>query len=256
MDLDEELAVAEEAVCEAGSVITQLYTGRYDVREKSKGNPVTSADLEANAVIHERITRRFPKDAWLSEEDPDDLRRLNVHRVWVVDPLDGTREFIQGVPEFCVSIGLVVDGYPVLGVIYNPLTKELFKAAEGHGAKVNDQPLRIAMGSEIKGACLLVSRSEPRRKYEELAKTFKLETMGSIAYRMASVALGRADATVTFRRVNEWDVCGGTVIVEQAGGLVIDGEGKRLVFNRREPLVRRLVGGRCILTREVQKMLG
>jgi len=256
MNLQEELAVAEEAVCEAGAVIARLYTGRYDVREKSRGNPVTSADLEANAVIHERITRRFPKDAWLSEEDADDLCRLDVRRVWIVDPLDGTREFIQGVPEFCVSVGLVVDGYPVLGVIYNPLTKELFRAAEGHGAKVNGQPLRIAVGREIKGACLLVSRSEPRGKYEELARTFKLETMGSIAYRMASVAQGRADATLTFRRVNEWDVCGGTAILEQAGGLVIDGEGKRLRFNRREPLVRRLVGGRRMLAREVQKMLG
>ena len=255
MDLGKELSVAEEAANEAGAEIARLYTGGYDVREKSKGNPVTSADLKANAIIHAHLADWFPEDAWLSEEDTDDLRRLEARRVWIVDPLDGTREFIQGVPEFCVSIGLAVDGDPVLGVIYNPMTKELFKAVKGHGATVNDVPLQVTDGEDIKGARLLVSRSEPRPKYEELAKIFRLETMGSIAYRMALVALGRADATLTFRRVREWDVCGGAAILEEAGGLVIDGTGKALEFNRKEPLVHRLVGGRGPLAREVQKML-
>lgn len=255
MDFHEELSVAEAAGRDAGAVIARLYQGGYDIREKSRGNPVTSADLQANAVIREHIASRFPGDAWLSEEDVDDLTRLESRRVWIVDPLDGTREFIQGVPEFCVSIGLVVDGYPVLGVIYNPMTKELFTAVKGQGAKANNVPLRLTVGEDIEGARLLVSRSEPRPKYQELAQTFKLETMGSIAYRMALVALGRADATLTFRRVREWDVCGGTAILQEAGGLVIDGAGQPLGFNRKEPLVHRLVAGRRSLARAVQQLL-
>jgi len=255
MNLYEELVVAEEAVREAGAVIARLFNGSYDVREKSKGNPVTSADLEANAVIREHIVTRFPNDAWLSEEDVDDSRRLGARRVWIVDPLDGTREFVQGVPQFCVSIGLAVDGYAVLGAIYNPITRELFKAAQQCGATLNDAPLRMVARTGIEGSRLLVSRSEPRGKYEELRRTFELETMGSIAYRMALVTTGRADATLTFRRVREWDVCGGVAIVEEAGGVVIDGQGKRPVFNQREPIIHRLVGGAQPLALAVQEML-
>lgn len=255
MNYSEELSLAQEAACEAGAVIACLFKGTYDIREKGKGDPVTSADLRANQVIRERIRKRFSSDAWLSEEDADDRSRLGAHRVWIVDPLDGTREFIQGVPQFCVSIGLSVDGHSVLGVVYNPMTKELFAAAEGQGTSINGERLWIADGS-AGGRRVLVSRSEPRRKYEELAATFSLESMGSIAYRMACVALGKADATITFRRVKEWDVCGGTAIVEQAGGLVIDGEGNPPRFNRREPLLQRLVGGRPGLVQEVQKLLG
>lgn len=256
MNLRVELSVAEEAAYAAGKVIEGLFEGTYDVQEKGRGDPVTSADLEANAVIREHIGRTFSRDAWLSEEDADDRRRLGAERVWIVDPLDGTREFIRGIPEFCVSIGLAVHGRSVLGVIYNPMSRELFAAAEGHGANLNGEPLLIDAQKEAEGGRLLVSRSEPRRKYEELAARFTLEAMGSIAYRMACVAVGRADATVTFRRVKEWDVCGGTAILEEAGGFVIDGDGNRPVFNRVEPLMHRLIGGRAGLVRAVRKVLG
>lgn len=256
MNFHVELSVAEEAAYAAGKVIAGLFEGTYDVREKGKGDPVTSADLEANAVIRAYIGRTFSDDGWLSEEDADDRRRLGAERVWIVDPLDGTREFIRGIPEFCVSIGLAVHGRSVLGVIYNPMSEELFAAAEGHGANLNGEPLLIEAEEDAEGGRLLVSRSEPRRKYEELASRFTLEAMGSIAYRMACVAVGRADATITFRRVKEWDVCGGTAILEAAGGLVIDGAGKRPVFNRVEPLIHRLIGGRAGFVRKVGEALG
>ncbi|MYE13290.1 MAG: hypothetical protein F4X99_16885, partial [Gammaproteobacteria bacterium] len=111
----EELRAAERAAREAGDIIAGLYRGGYGVREKSRGDPVTTADLMANRAIREVLAARFPQDAWLSEEDADDPRRLQRSRVWIVDPLDGTREFIRAIPEFCVSIGLAVDGSPVLG---------------------------------------------------------------------------------------------------------------------------------------------
>ena len=238
-----ELRAAERAAREAGDIIAGLYRGDYRVREKSRGNPVTTADLLANKAIREVLTTQFPDDAWLSEEDADDPERLGRSRAWIVDPLDGTREFIRGIPEFCVSIGLAVDGFPTLGVVYHPLRKELFAAARGGGARLNGKPLQVSRPGNGERPCLLISRSEPRRRLTELAREFVLEPMGSIAYRLASVARGVADATLTFRRVKEWDVCAGVVLVEEAGGRTMTGHGTRPAFNQREPVLQQLVAG-------------
>ena len=239
--LTEELRAAEGAAREAGGIIARLYRGRYQVERKSDGDPVTTADTRANRAIRETLAARFPEDAWLSEEDADDAGRLERERVWIVDPLDGTREFIEGVPEFCVSIGLAQRGSPVLGVIYHPLLAELFSAVRGGGARLNGEPLQPLPGGDRERPRLLVSRSEPRRRLADLAGEFVLRPMGSIAYRMASVAGGRADATVTFRRVREWDVCAGVAVVEAAGGWAADGRGERPAFNRSKPVLDRLV---------------
>jgi len=245
--LAREYEAASEAAREAGGIIARLYRGEYQVTEKSRGNPVTTADLMANRTIREILGTRFPDDAWLSEEDADNPDRLGKRRVWIVDPLDGTREFIRGIPEFCVSIGLAVDGAAVLGVIYHPLHEELFGAVAGGGAWLNTggspAPLSVASNGDDRRLSLLISRSEPRRRLDELAREFELEPMGSIAYRLAAVARGRADATLTFRRVKEWDVCAGIVLVEEAGGRTATGEGERPVFNRPEPVLQQLVAG-------------
>ena len=251
----EELRAAERAARQAGEIIAGLYRGDYRVEEKSRGNPVTTADLMANRAIREVLAARFPEDAWLSEEDADGPGRLDRSRVWIVDPLDGTREFIRGIPEFCVSIGLAVDGVPVLGVIYHPLRLELFDAVRGGGARLNGEPLQVRRPEDRGRARLLISRSEPRRRLDELAGEFSLEPMGSIAYRLASVACGRADAAVTFRRAREWDVCAGVVIVEEAGGRAVTGNGERPVFNRREPVLPQLVAGSEASNARIQGLL-
>src|ERR1051325_2262426 len=165
----EELAAAEVAARQAGNVVMGLFKGKYDVHEKSKNNPVTTADLEANRKIRETIQARFPEDGWLSEEDQDTTRRLALSRLWVVDPIDGTKEFIEGVPQFAVSIGFVADGIPRVGVVYNPAQNRFYKGAAGHGAYLNDEPIRVTERSEIDGALLLVSRSEPKRKFQVFA---------------------------------------------------------------------------------------
>ena len=251
----EELGAAEEAARAAGEIIAGLYQGDYRVEEKSRGNPVTTADLRANRAIREILAARFPEDAWLSEEDADGPGRLDRSRVWIVDPLDGTREFIRGVPEFCVSIGLAVDGRPVLGVICHPLRGELFDAVRGEGARLNGEPLRVSTPVNGERPCLLISRSEPRRRLVELAGEFSLEPMGSIAYRLASVARGQADATVTFRRVKEWDVCAGIVLVEEAGGRAMTARGERPAFNRPEPVLQQLVAGSESSSARIQSLL-
>ncbi len=254
-DFSDELKVAETAAREAGRIIMDLYGKEYRIEEKSKGNPVTAADLEANRKIREIIRGRYPDDGWLSEEDKDNTDRLKASRVWVVDPIDGTKEFIAGVPQFAVSVGLVVGGHPMVGVVYNPAEEKFYRAVKGSGAFLNGRPIHILSRKQIDGASLLVSRSEPWRKFQSFEGRCRLERLGSIAYRLAQVAGGEADATLTFRSLREWDVCGGVLIVEEAGGVVLDGEGRRLVFNRPDTLYRGVVASNEILARTLQEML-
>jgi myo-inositol-1(or 4)-monophosphatase len=251
----QEVEIAEKAVREAGSIIMRWYGSDYRVEEKSKGNPVTTADLEANAAIRKTIRERFPDDGWLSEEDKDNSTRLRSSRVWVVDPIDGTKEFIEGVPQFAVSVGFVVDGVPALGIVYNPAQGEFYRAVRGRGALLNDRPIHVSSRKEVDGALLTVSRSEPKHKFQLFADRCRLDPIGSIAYRLAKVAGGDGDATLTFRSMHEWDICAGVLLVEEAGGVVVDGTGKRLVFNQRQPRFRGVVASNETLTPTLQGLL-
>lgn len=251
----EELEIAEKAAREAGCIIMALYGKDYRIEEKGKGNPVTTADLEANRKIQEIIRDRYPEDGWLSEEDKDPLKKGRVSRVWVIDPIDGTKEFIAGIPQFAVSIGLVIKGRPVLGVVYNPVEEKLFRASRGEGATLNGQPIQVSRREEVQGALLLVSRSEPRRKFEPFAALCRLKPVGSIAYRLARVAAGEGDGTLTFRSLHEWDVCAGAIIVEEAGGMVVGANGKGLVFHHQGTLSPGIVAANQILTQALQAMM-
>jgi len=251
----DEMATAERAAREAGAIVISMFKGQFDVQEKSKNNPVTSADLEANRKIHEIIREKFPADGWLSEEDSDSSHRLGVSRVWVVDPIDGTKEFIEGVPQFAVSIGFVVDGRPKVSVVFNPAENRFYKAEAGQGAYLNDQNIRVSAQQEIDGALLLVSRSEPRRKFQVFVDRCAVKPVGSIAFRLAKVAGGDGDGTLTFRSIHEWDICAGVLLVEEAGGAVLDGSGKALTFNRREPRFRGVVAANLRLAQGLQGLL-
>ena len=250
----EETAVAEYAAKEAGSIVMRLFKGKFDVHEKSKNNPVTSADLAANRKIREIILGRFPEDGWLSEEDKDNAHRLNLSRVWVVDPIDGTKEFIEGVPQFAVSIGLVVNGCPKVSVVFNPAEDRIYQAAAGQGAYLNKQPIHVTSRSDIDGALLLVSRSEPQRKFQVFVDRCEIRPVGSIAFRLAKVAGGDGDGTLTFRSIREWDICAGVLMVQEAGGRVVDGNGKTLVFNRREARHHGVIAASAQLTDSLQEL--
>ena len=232
-----------------------LFGKEYTIEEKGKNNPVTTADLEANRKIHEILLGRYPEDGWLSEESKDDLKRLKTPRVWVIDPIDGTKEFIEGVPQFAVSIGLVVDGRAILGVVYNPAQQKFYKAAKGAGARLNGNPIQVSAREAVQGASLLVSRSEPRRRFQPFADLCRVQSVGSIAFRLALVAGGEGDGTLTFRALHEWDICAGVAIVEEAGGVVVDGQGKAMVFNRQDSLCRGIVASNAPLTRTLHAML-
>ena len=249
-----ELTVAEQAARDAGVAVMEMFKGKFDVREKSKNNPVTSADLEANRIIHQAIEKNFPNDGWLSEEDPDDARRLGLSRVWVVDPIDGTKEFIEGVPQFAISIGFVVDGRPKVAVVFNPAKDRFYKAAAGEGAFLNDAPIRVTARDEIDGAALLVSRSEPQKRFQVFVDRCAIRPVGSIAYRLAKVAGGDGDGTLTFRTIHEWDICAGVLMVEEAGGKVVDGDGNPMMFNRQPAKHKGVVAANGHLTDGLQSL--
>jgi myo-inositol-1(or 4)-monophosphatase len=254
-DFSEELETAERAAREAGAIIMGYYGKDYVIEEKSKNNPVTTADLEANRKIQEILLGRYPDDGWLSEESKDDLKRLAAPRVWVIDPIDGTREFIEKIPQFTVSIGLAVGGRPAVGVVYNPAQAKLYKAARGAGAMLNDSPIRVTPREKVEGASLIVSRSEPRKRFQPFAELCRVQPVGSIAFRLALIAEGQGDGMLTFRALHEWDVCGGVAVVEGAGGVVIDGQGNNIVFNRRDSLCRGMVASNPTLAKSLHGML-
>jgi myo-inositol-1(or 4)-monophosphatase len=253
-EYSKELSAAEKAAHEAGNAIMALFKGKYDVHEKSKNNPVTTADIESNRIIRETIAQAFPQDGWLSEEDQDNSDRLARSRIWVVDPIDGTKEFIEGVPQFAISIAFVVDGRPKVAVVYNPAKKRFYKAAAGQGAFLNSEAIRVSSRSEINGASLLVSRSEPQKKFQVFVDHCDIKPIGSIAYRLAKVAGGDGDCTITFRNIHEWDICAGVLMVEAAGGKVVDGEGKTMNFNRESPKHRGVVAANAHLSEELQSL--
>ncbi len=235
---DHALRVAVAAALEAGAAIRGYYNDSYTVREKGQDNPLTDADLAADAILRERLLAGLPDAGWFSEESVSEESRLERETVWVVDPLDGTKEFTLGIPEFVVSVGLVVRGRPVLGVLYNPIAEELFSGVVGEGATYNGAPCRVTPQVGLQGARVVCSRTEMKKgMFAAWTDRIALVPVGSVAYKFGLVAAGRAEATFTPQPRNEWDICGGVAVVLAAGGRATNRAGQEYTFNRPDPLV-------------------
>lgn len=196
---------------------------------------MTAADLAANEVLFEIL----PSDGegWLSEETADSPERLSKSRVWVVDPLDGTREFVDGIPEWCISVGLVEDGIPVAGGILSPPTGLLVHGSVEDGLFVNGEPVQGSSQDRLDGAVILASRSEWKRGEWDRFETapFDVIPCGSVAYKLGQVAAGLADGTWTLVPKHEWDVAGGAALVLASGGVLLHADGTRPRFNQANP---------------------
>ena len=208
------------------------------VQHKGWDGPVTEADHALDELLHDTLVR--PGEGWLSEETVDDGHRIGMERVWVVDPIDGTRGFLAGRPEWCVSVAMSVDGVIEAGGIVNPWANETFLAARGGDMRLNGQTARVNDHAELSSdVTVLGSRAEIRwgmwNRFH--GAPFKVQTLGSIAYKMALVAAGKADAVISLEPKNEWDVAAGALLVEAAGGVVTDADGRPMQFNRRDTLI-------------------
>jgi 3'(2'), 5'-bisphosphate nucleotidase len=236
-----ELTVAE-AAARAGGAAAMEYYGTARSVAKADESPVTAADHAANDVILARLREAFPADAILSEEKRDDLSRVDSERVWVVDPLDGTKEFLARNGEFSIMIGLAVGGRAVLGVVYLPDGDVLYTAAEGAGAWAvrGDARNRLEVEEADPESLRLVgSRSHPdpllTRMQHALGIT-DVEPCGSVGVKCSRIAEGRRDLYVhPVPYLKEWDTCAPEVMVREAGGSVTDCRGEPLRYNKRDP---------------------
>jgi myo-inositol-1(or 4)-monophosphatase len=225
----------EDALGGAMEILRGLSPGDLSVEHKAGAGPVCEADRRVNDFL----CRTLPGagDGWLSEETRDDHGRLSKRRVWVVDPIDGTHEFLDGIPEWAISIGLVEDGHAVAGGIANPATGEVFLGSMETGVIYNGKAARVTGRETIDGALVLASRSEfDRGEWERCrSRPFTVKPVGSVAYKLALVAAGLADATWTLVPKHEWDVAAGVALVLAAGGQVQTLDGARPRFNRSPP---------------------
>lgn len=245
MTLEKELQLAKQAAKEAAQAILKYYRlDHLKVSHKSDDaeQPVTQADLESNQIIKKILQEAFPRDGWLSEEDPDNPERFAKERVWIVDPLDGTKDFIHKNPEFAVSIGLVQNHKPILGVVCNPVTDELFWGVKGEGAFYNDQKITVCQTNGKNSIRLIVSQSEYRRgEWEKFKEDFEIKAVGGTAYKLALVAMGKAEGCFTLQPKSEWDICAGHLLIEEAGGMMTTAEGKEVCYNQKHPRFQNLV---------------
>ena len=238
----QELEVAVDAARRGGAIVRKYFKGDYEVHEKAPDNPLTIADTEADAAIKACVLEAFPDDGWLSEETRDSPARLAKSRVWIVDPLDGTKEFVQNIPEFCVCVAFVVDGVVQVGVCYNPVEEKLFAAARGQGTTLNGAPVRCTPTTALATATVLASRSEVKRgEWKDYESLMNVKPTGSVAYKFALISAGEYDATFSLTPKNEWDICAGTMLVEEAGGVVTDRYGRPLTFNNEKTLLPGLI---------------
>lgn len=233
-----ELEIAREAALAAGEITESLFGCGHEtgeVRDKAPGHPVTDADQHADLVIRQLIMDSFPADGWLSEETADSKERLTRRRVWIVDPIDGTKEFIAGIPEYVISIGLVEDGIPVLGVIYQPTNRILYWGTRQDGAFCGEQRLSVK-DTNSERPRVFVSRSETAKGlWKPYSDRVVIEPCGSIAYKIARVANGEADGVITLNPRSEWDIAGAAAILYAAGGRLCDSTGQPVLFNREDP---------------------
>lgn len=230
------------AAREAGRVILRHYgaAGGVAVETKSDSSPVTIADREADAVILSQLVAAYPDDGFLSEEAPDDRARLAKSRVWIIDPLDGTRDFVARTGDFCVHVGLSVDGIACVGVVHHPVSGATFLAARGAGAFVEADGVRTRLGvsevAEAGAARLGVSRlnlnGDLARALAAAGLKKQAIAMGA-SVKLMAVARGTLDAVVTFSAAEmEWDTCAPEVIVTEAGGAFTDLDGRALRYNQ------------------------
>lgn len=244
-DLRDDYDLLRKAIKDAGATALSYFQSSTPVYHKRDGSEVTDADLAVDAQLHAELYTPRPAYGWLSEETLDDPSRLDARRVWIVDPIDGTRAFILDKHQWVISAALVEDGEPLVAAVYNPVKDELFAACRGRGAELNGKTARVSGKSNLHGAHILTPKRVAKRAgwHEPGEPEVETSFVYSIAYRMALVGAGRADGLISPGRKSEWDVAAGTLIVQEAGGEVSSSDGSAYRFNKREPTCDGTVAG-------------
>ena len=231
LDRDAVIATTQEAAALAFHSWRDGAVPDTKVWEKSKNNPVSDMDMEVDSLLAGRLRGILPEAAWLSEETVDDPARLDARLLWLVDPIDGTRDYIRGRSGWCVSVALVADGQPIFAVMAAPAQNKLWVAASGEGVTCNGDPLACSTRRGFTGS--RVPADDLPRLDADLVTVTK---PNSIAMRMTMVACDRADLVASLRWGNEWDIAAAHLVAQEAGAVVTDALGNPIVYNKRKPL--------------------
>ena len=243
LNTSSDLDLLIQAARESGYIARGYFNAAPEVWEKSGGQgPVTEADLHVNRQLEADLQNARPDYGWLSEETDDDDTRLTKDCLFVIDPIDGTRAFIEGSKDWAHSLAIVKNGTVTTGVVYLPMHDLMYAAQLGQGATCNGTPLAVCTNKPIDAATVLSAKPNMDRKFwAGNVPPFKRMFRSSLAYRLALVAQGKFDAMLTLRPTWEWDVAAGALLVTEAGGTVTDQAGQPPLFNNSHPLINGMV---------------
>ena len=227
-----DLALLRDAAQEAGKLALELRKAGLTVWSKAGGSPVTNADIAVDELLKQRLRAARPGYGWLSEETADDPARLEAKRLFIVDPIDGTRSYMKDGPWWVVALAVVEAGQPVAAVIYAPVQDETYEATTGGGARLNGAPIHPSAATELDQCAMLGDVGLfTRGTWAKPWPPMQVTSRNAIAYRMALVAAGAFDAAVAMGPKADWDLVAGTLIAREAGARVTDHKGGALVFN-------------------------
>lgn len=229
-----------DCVREAGALALTLR--RQSVRHwaKADGSRVTDADLKVDALLAGRLQRARPGYGWLSEETPDSAERLSRERLWIVDPIDGTLDFINRGNDWCIAAALIESGRPAVAAVYRPMRHEFFSAIAGDGAFVDSQCLTVPDDQALAGA-RIAGNKKSLAALEGYGLSRDVRSGLPLQLRLSFIAAGRIDGAVSIGNRNDWDLAAGDLIVHEAGGVVSDVSGARYIYNRPQPWQHGLV---------------
>lgn len=249
---NEDLKLLENTVQQAGHIARKFYGGDYKRWSKEGGSPVTEADLAVNKYLCDQLTAARPGYGWLSEENADDPARRSKRAVFIVDPIDGTIAFLKNRPHFTICAAVVVDGRPCCGVVYNPISDELYSARAGGGAHRNGAAIRVGPRDRLEGCAMLGDRTQfTHAPWPPM----HVQNCNSVAYRLVLVADGSADASVSLTAKRDWDLAAADVVLHEAGGLLTDAGGAVLIYNQTVTRQSSLVAANPKLHSEIAALL-
>jgi myo-inositol-1(or 4)-monophosphatase len=229
---ESDLALLETAAREAGEIARGFWRDDPKVWDKGGDDPVSEADFAVDTHLNERLLAARPDYGWVSEEAEDNTERLAAKRVFIIDPIDGTRSFVAGEQTWAHSLAIVEDGTPIAACVYLPVRDKMYLAAPGQGATLNGAPLRASANAVLDGATILSPKvSFQHAFWKDGPPQVDRHFRPSLAYRMALVGEGRFDAMITLRPAWEWDIAAGALIAAEAGAKVTDRHGGALRFN-------------------------
>ncbi len=233
--LTEDHALLCAAVRAAGPVAMHHFEAGFEVREKAPGDPVTDADMAVDASLREALRGPRPDYGWLSEESAEHASRQAAPRTWVIDPIDGTKGFIEGNHEWVISAALVEAGAPIAAAILSPVTGDFYDAVLDGGCRHDGAAARCTEVASLAEATLGSSRNEQRRAlWSDHVGDATIQVVDAIAYKLALVAVGQLDGTIAMRPKSDWDIAAGHLLITEAGGLMSDADGNALIYNRDE----------------------